>query len=153
VRAALGDSERRFGLAVIGGHGDRYAGVKLADGLWQGDGADLHHVGLLVLCACAVGRLQQIGDRDVEGLYTKLVVHKGRSVVAARWPIADTEAATFVAELAHQYMLAVDGERGRERFARSRALNEARKYLLDHSDPRYRVSWHLAAAFELYGLG
>jgi hypothetical protein len=70
------------------------------------------------------------------------------------WPIADTEAATFAAELAHEYLQGLASTGGQpEPFARARAMNRARRNLLDHADPAVRVSFHLAAALEMYGLG
>jgi hypothetical protein len=101
----------------------------------------------------AVGRLKQDGHRDVEGLYAQLVAHGGRCVVAARWPIADVEAATFATELVHQYLDGLGPAGKVTPSARARALNRARRAVLDHADPACRVTTHLAAAFEMYGLG
>ena len=81
-----------FDVVVVGGHGNPLkAGVVLKDGPWCGNEADLGSIDLLVLVACAVGRVNQEGDRDIERLYSRLLVHRGRSVVAARWRIADAE--------------------------------------------------------------
>lgn len=154
LRAATSRHDGPFGIIAVGGHGRReQAGVALADGVWRGDGIELSRVDWLILVACAVGRLEQQGRRDVEGLYAQLVVHRSRSVMAARWPIADTEAATFVTEVVHQYLNALARNGGLEPFARARALNRARSKLLDGVDQRFRVSTHLASAFEIYGLG
>jgi hypothetical protein len=153
VEAALSDPDHPFGVAVIGGHGNVYeAGVSLADGLWRGEGVDLSRLDLLVLVACAVGRLRQQENRDVDGLYARLVTQGGRCVLAARWPIADTEAATFVTELVRQYVGEVEGKGGFMPFDRARALNQARRILLTEGDEAYRLSPHLASAFEIYGL-
>jgi hypothetical protein len=83
--AALGRSELPFRPAVGGGHGHlEKAGVALANGqLWCGRVADLGKLDLLMLVVCAVDRLKQDGQRDLEGLYAELVAHGGRSVVGA----------------------------------------------------------------------
>ncbi len=152
LRAAL--AGRRCAAAVVGGHGDLFeSGVALAGGLWRGDGVNLSGLDLLVLVACAVGRLQQSGERDVIGLYAHLLAHRGRTVIAARWPVADVEAAALAAELVHQYATAVENGMAATPFARARALNRARRALLDEGDARYRVGRHLASAFEIYGRG
>jgi hypothetical protein len=154
LQTALNQRHEPFGLAVVGGHGDLLrAGVILAGGQpWCGDGCDLSSLDLLILVACAIGRLSQEGERDVEGLYAQLVAHRGRAVVAARWPIADTEAATFVTALVAEYLEERRKRGAQTPFLRARALNQTRRALLQASDP-VRVSFHLAAAFELYGLG
>lgn len=114
---------------------------------------DLRRLDLLILVACAVGRLTQWGHRDVEGLIAELTACGGRSVIAARWPIADVEAATLTTEIVHQYLLGLAGKTQMEPFARARALNRARCELVDHEDERVRIGMHLASAFEMYGLG
>jgi hypothetical protein len=107
---------------------------------------------LLILVACAVGRLEQTGGRDVRGLYARLVAHRGRAVIAAGWPIADNEAAVFATILVDEYLAAVNAARSSgdplPPFLRARALNRARRRALAHG-----VTPHLAGAFELYGLG
>jgi hypothetical protein len=143
----------RFDVVVIGGHGNAHrAGVKLKDDCWCGEGADLGAVDLVVFVACAVGRVSHDGDRDIEGLYSRLLVNRGRSVIAARWKIADAEAARFIAEVLDQY------RRLREHasdmpFARARALNQARRNLVGPVEDPTKVSFHLASAFEVYGRG
>lgn len=172
--AGLNDPQRQFGIVVVGGHGDiNRAGVRLAppeelapDSLsadqqfawreeaahWCGDGADLSNVDLLILVACAVGRLNQEGDRDVEGLYTQLVRQGASAVIGARWPISDIEAAEFVAQMVREYIVEI-GERPQlESFERARAFNRARRQVLDRTNHR-RVTFHQAAAFDFYGLG
>jgi CHAT domain-containing protein len=136
-------------VVVLGGHGaeSEPPGVVLADGPWNGRGADLRHLDLLLLVACAVGRLRQHGGRDVEGLYAELVRHGGRCVVAARWPIADLEAAHFATAFVDQYLRNL---RAGVPFARARALNQACR---DRVGPADGVTAHLAAAFALYGAG
>jgi hypothetical protein len=154
LRALFANQQPPFGLVVVGGHGDDHAaGVALSDGLWCGDGVDLSRVDLLLLVACAVGRLhEEDNSRDIKGLYTQLAAHRCRSVIAARWPIADTEAATFAAEVVHHYLLALRGDAPGP-FARSRALNQARRKLVDHPSDAVRVSSHVASAFEIFGRG
>jgi len=156
--AALNDRDRRFGVVVVNAHGiqGRY-GVKLAGSDWTGGGADLRDTDLIVLAACSVGRLQEDGSRDVEGLCAELAAHHGRTVVAARWPIADTETALLVSELVREYMETVQNNPNGPTaplppFARARALNRVRRRLLDGGDKR-DVTFHLASAFEIYGLG
>jgi CHAT domain-containing protein len=149
LRAALMQHEPRFGVIVVGGHGDARQGVRLADGaLFCGPGGlvDLSGLDLLLLVACAVGRVEQTGDCDVEGLYAHLAAHGCRSVIAAGWKIADREAAIFGAEVVRQYLESPTGP-----FRRARALNKARKTLLNTNNTR--VSWHLASAFEIHGRG
>lgn len=137
-------------VAVIAGHGVRAAsGVRLMDSAWSGGGAALGSVELLVLVACAVGRVQESDSRDVVGLYAELASHQARSVVAARWPIADREAATFAVEVVEQYLRAAEAN---EPNPRARALARARRALVGAAAP-YGVSRHLAAAFEVYGIG
>jgi hypothetical protein len=142
---------KSFGAVVIGAHGlPRQAGVQLADDVWDGQGTDLDPVDLLILVSCAIGRLKQDGNRDVQGLYAQLLVNRGRTVVAARWPIADIEAACLAAELMHQYLDTLRGQDGQVRpFDRARALNRARRRMIAEG----LVSPHQAAAFEIYGLG
>jgi hypothetical protein len=145
--------QRRFSLAVLGGHGNtREAGVSLKNGCWCGGGADLSSLDFLVLMACAVGRVNQQGDRDVEGLYSRLLVHRGRCVLAARWKIADAEAAGFITEVLRHYRRQVGDGQTFVPFARARALNEARKQLVGPVEEQGRVSFHLASAFEIYGV-
>lgn len=159
VGAALRDEARRFLVAVIGGHGDSVqAGVRLADGLWQGQTGDLASLDLMFLVACAVGRLSQSvfgsGERDVSGLYARLATC--RAVIAARWPIADVEAAFFAATFIDEYLKATDRHGGLlPPFARARLLNKVRQRLTQpHAGSEQPlVSRHLAHTFELYGLG
>jgi hypothetical protein len=153
VQAALAGDEPRFSMAVVGGHGDARHGVRLAGlNLFGGPEGPLHTdlsgLDLLLLVACAVGRVQQTGDRDVEGLYTWFAAHGGRSVIAAGWKVADREAATLAAEVVRQYLRAPPGA-----FRRARALNQARRQMLLPCAGEPSVSWHLASAFEIYGRG
>ena len=145
----------KFGLVVVGAHGDNtHAGVKLRDEEpWCGDDADLNDVDLLILCSCAVGRLTQRGHRDVEGMYARLAVHGARCVVAARWPIADLEAAVLLGEFLNEYFKVQRGKGVVQLFDRARAFNRARRNLLEQRCPLLGISLHLAAAFEMYGLG
>lgn len=155
LQGAFNRDEQPFGFAVLGGHGDlKSAGVRVADkqSVWQGQG-NLSRLDWLLLVACAVGRLKQEGQRDIEGLCAQLFAHQGRCVLAARWPIADTEAATFIIEVVHQYLELMRREDWFSSFVRARALNRARHTLVgDGTDP-FSVSFHLASAFEVYGLG
>jgi hypothetical protein len=147
--------ESSYGLAVIGGHGDEAeAGVALADGIWGGAGADLGRLDFLIFVACAIGRLRQSDLLDVEGFCARLVASGARCVVAARWPIADREAATFATELVKEYLEAVDKDGLSAPFLRARALARTRRRLLDSPpDEDARVTKHLASAFDIYGLG
>jgi hypothetical protein len=155
LRRALRDAERRFGLVLVNAHGlqGRF-GVRLAGPSdWRGDGSNLDDVDLLLLLACSVGRLRQDGTRDVEGLYAELAAHHGRTVIAARWPIADNETASLGSAIVREYLAEVAKLNGNgERlpvFARARALNRARRLAIASG----AVSMHLAAAFEIFGLG
>ena len=145
----LAERDRGFRLAVIGGHGDvEKAGVSLSDAVWRGDGP-LHQIDILVLCACAVGRLRQpaYSVRDAEGLCTQVVANGGRCVLAAKNPIADREAARFLARFAEEFLA---DERG-GRFAAARALNRTRRALVTSDHDADSVSAHLAGSFELLG--
>jgi len=154
VRAALNDPHRRFGVLVVNAHGIRERfGVKLSeDTEWNGTGADLRDTDLIVLAACSVGRLREDGYGDVEGLCAELAAHHGRTVVAARWPVADTETAALASELVRDYVNeigAVCAGSFPPPFVRARAFNRARRRLLNTGV----ISFHVAAAFEIYGLG
>jgi hypothetical protein len=150
---AFNQESHGFAAAVVGGHGHRLGGVKLADGFWRGDGADLSRVDLLVLVACAVGRLRQWSDRDVEGLYASLAACGARSVIAARWDVDDQEAAAFTKEVVTEFMKSVTDLNESSAYCRAAALNRARKRLLTPNGPMSNMGIHVAAAFELYGAG
>jgi hypothetical protein len=159
LRAALDDPKQGFRVLVLNAHGIREKfGVKLApnselapDSEWCGAGSNLRATDLIVLAACSVGRLCEDSGRDVEGLCAELAAHHARTVVAARWLIADSETAELTSEFLHQYLEAV-GNRGDltpPAFARARALNRACRRLLETG----AITFHLAAAFQIYGLG
>ena len=123
---------------------------QLQHALFDGTGADMRNLDILVLVACAVGRLKSSRNIDVEGLYTKLLIARCPTVLAARRPIADTEAAHFAAEFVDQYMTRLTNPpHGNAPFLRARAFNACRRVFRD-SDV---VTDHLIQAFELYGLG
>ena len=154
IRSALAGATA-FRTVTVCGHGSHdLPGVALADGLWQGGGADLSRAGWLILVSCSVGRLAQTGDRDVEGLCVQLALHRALSVLACRWPVAAGEAVAFANEAVHQY-LTLRAEPGSDREnLRSRAVNLTRKAVLDGSGAESGlVGLNTAAAFELYGLG
>lgn len=88
----------------------------------------------------------------MEGLYAQLVGQGARCVVAARWPIADVEAAELAAEFVRRYVDRVEQQGTAREFSRARALNQARIALLDHADASRRITFQ-AAAFDIYGLG
>lgn len=155
-------------LAVCGGHGSEIgAGILLSPGrrtglgghkegiVWKGEGSQLEPLDLLFFVACSIGRLSASGALDTEGFYAELAARRARSVIAARWPIADAEAATFATEVVKHYIEALEQHGRAAPFLRARALNGARKRLLD--DPTLpetvRVGEHLASAFEIYGRG
>ena len=137
-------------VVVIGAHGLlRQAGIELADDEpWCGHGVDWSPVSLLVLVSCAVGRLVQDKGRDVEGLYGRLATYGASSVVAARWKISDFEAAQFAAEFVNEYISEMKRIDSEYPFLRARALNRARRRVLASG----RVTHHLVAAFDIYGL-
>lgn len=151
LSAMMNQADTPFDFAAFGGHGaDTAGGVLFSGGVWDGGGADLSSLDLLLLVACAVGRLAQDGQRDVEGLYAKLVAQGCRAVIAARWPIADTEAAVFATILADEYLTLRKETAGQTvPFLRARALNRARRLAVSEQ----AVTEHLAAAFDLYGYG
>ena len=135
--------------AFVGGHGTDSLGVSLIDGTWVGDiEDDLRNVDLLYLVACGVGRLIDDDEREVVGLLVDLAASGVRSIISSKWPISDTESACLAAEFLEQYLLRPHGT-----FARSRALNRARRKLLSDADHNYRPSLHVASAFDLFGVG
>ncbi|MCY2989642.1 MAG: hypothetical protein NTY19_17460, partial [Planctomycetota bacterium] len=99
--------------------------------------------------ACSVGRLQQDGDRDVAGLCAELAASRGRTLIAARWPIADTETARFTQLLVDEYLAAAQAANGGVLPLFARAFRRA----LDRAEADPEITFHLAAAFDLYGLG
>jgi len=144
-----------YGLAVIGAHGNpSEAGVQLADNeTWCGECTDLKDVETLLLCSCAVGRLTQNGQRDVEGLYARLATRGARCVVAARWEIADFEAAVFLGEFVNRYIDLEQRQGWLRQFDRARVFNAARQSVLNAGDRIMSVTNHVASAFDVYGLG
>jgi hypothetical protein len=137
-------------IVVIGGHGDHNKyGVYLEDGLWRGQiGSVLSHVDLVFLVACAVGRVHENEESEIEGLSIELAAHGIRSVIAARWPVSDTEGAEFAANFLDNYLKNPQGD-----FAHARALNLTRKALLKRGCGRPSVGFDVLAAFELLGVG
>ena len=142
-------------IAVIGGHGSDSdtGGIQLADGVWLGEGTDLSQLDWLLFAACAAGRLKQYGGSDIEGFCARLLAHGGRCLLAARWDIADDEAATLVVEVLARYLIGHATGRTLAPFERARALNAARKALLNGSLRAAGLTGHVAAAFEVYGFG
>jgi CHAT domain-containing protein len=158
LQAAL-NGTRKFGVVVIGAHGNlEKAGVLLADEKcqpipWSGEGTDLHDVDVLILVCCAVGHLSQDGTQDVEGLYTRLVSQGAKSVIAAKWPIADVEAAELASTFMEEYSKEIGLDGKVLPFGRARAFHRARMTLLNHMHEDRRISFQVATAFDLYGLG
>lgn len=151
-----------FGIVIIGAHGvgsveGEYVatpGVQLANSeSWCGERTNLGNVDTLILCCCAVGRLNQNGQSDVEGMYARLAAHGARCVVAARWQIADFEAALLLGEFLSNFFSMENTQKGMRPFDRARAFNIARKKLLSSADSLMTITHHLASAFEIYGLG
>lgn len=143
-----------FQVVTVCGHGSAGdAGVVLADGLWRGDGCDWRSVNLLILASCSVGRLEQVADRDVEGLCVRLALHRARSVLACRWPVIAPQAIAFANEVVACY-LRLRKENPGDPGLRARAVNEARHRFLhgDVSVPGEIVRLNTVAAFELFGL-
>jgi hypothetical protein len=146
-------------VLTVCGHGDeRRAGVRLAgsvgaDRLWSGQGRDLSGVEWVLLVSCSVGRVQGSAVRDVEGLCVELALHRCRSVLAAKWPVASEQAAVVANRVLEEYLglrrQFDDGQLGpdlSDARLRSLALNRTRQKL----GPGYL---NTLAAFELYGLG
>jgi CHAT domain len=155
LRAAL-ERHREFQAVTVCGHGDAAdAGVILADGLWRGDGCDWRSVNLLVLASCSVGRLEQVADRDVEGLCVRLALHRARSVLACRWPVIAPQAIAFANEVVANYLRLRQEHGGGAPGLRARAVNEARHRFLvgDRAGPGGIVRLNTVAAFDLFGLG
>jgi len=152
LRAAL-LAEPGFRTVTVCGHGSiSTGGIQLAEPQpWRGDGCDWRGVGLLLLVSCSVGRLQQTGDQDVEGLCVRLALHRARAVLACRWPVVTPHAIAFANEVVAQYLRPEPGT-----LARARALNAARHHFLtgdNHRRPGELAGLNTVAAFELYGLG
>jgi hypothetical protein len=154
LRVAL-ERHREFQVVTVCGHGSAEdAGMVLADGLWRGDGCDWRSVNLLILASCSVGRLEQVADRDVEGLCVRLALHRARSVLACRWPVIAPQAIAFANEVVACYLRLREEDPGGPGL-RARAVNEARHRFLrgDVSVPGAIVRLNTVAAFELFGLG
>lgn len=159
VRAAL-QKYQSFQTVTVCGHGSAHeAGIRLADGVWQGNGCDWRGVNFLLLISCSVGRLEQSGDQDVEGLCVQLALHRARAVLACRWPVIAPQAIAFTNEVVAQYLAlrrqADEGKTSREHL-RARAVSLARHRFLQGGNRRAQgeiVRLNTAAAFELYGLG
>ncbi|MFZ4296480.1 CHAT domain-containing protein [Streptomyces cinereoruber] len=141
LRAGL-DADPAYDVVSVCGHGSADdASVELADGVWRGDGCDWREVRLLVLVSCSVGGLEQVEDREVEGLCVRLAMHRARSVLACRWPVVAPQAIAFAREVVARF-LATDGPH-----RRARAVNEARRHFAGEG------RLNTTAAFELYGVG
>ncbi len=160
VRAAL-DEYRAFQTVTVCGHGDPHeAGIKLAGkDVWRGEGCEWSGVDFLLLASCSVGRLEQAGDQDVEGLCVQLALRRARALLACRWPVIAPQAIAFANEVVAQYLAlrrqAEAGQTGKENL-RARAVNLARHRFLGGDNQRAQdsiVRLNTVAAFELYGLG
>ncbi|QDV48414.1 CHAT domain-containing protein [Gimesia fumaroli] len=143
-------SSGRFGYVYIGAHGlFEESGVKLAgdahEGIWRASDCDFSQVDVLTLMSCSVGRLSQNPGEDAQGLCATIAGNGGRTIVAARWNVADIESAHLISEFGRELSKI---ENKHHPFMRARALNQARKTALSQG-----VSMHVAAAFELYGVG
>ncbi|TDV40969.1 CHAT domain-containing protein [Actinophytocola oryzae] len=155
LRAAL-EEHGEFQTVTVCGHGSAGdAGMILSDGLWRGDGCDWRSVNLLILASCSVGRLEQVADRDVEGLCVRLALHRARSVLACRWPVIAPQAIAFSNEVVACYLRLRAEHGGNGAGLRARAVNEARHRFLDGDRPVPGgiVRLNTVAAFDLYGLG
>lgn len=160
VRAAL-DQYRAFQTVTVCGHGDPHeSGIKLAGkDVWRGEGCDWSRVDFLLLASCSVGRLEQDGDQDVEGLCVQLALRRARALLACRWPVIAPQAIAFANEVVAQYLAlrqqAEAGQTSKEKL-RARAVSLARHRFLRGGDRRAQdsiVRLNTVAAFELYGLG
>jgi hypothetical protein len=184
IHAYLSSQQSPISVGVFGGHGvPNEAGIVIAremqvlqtdqsqraslhlepghEGqrgeIWKGIGANFDSLDILVLVACAVGRLQQNGYRDVESFYAELLARQCRCVLSARWPIADNEAAVLVVSFINAYLsLLKEKQQISCNFLRARALNRTRHMLhnhIRHSQNHPLLTDHLVQAFEIYGLG
>ncbi len=149
--AAHQNQESISNILLIGGHGSTDAiGIQLADGLWNGGGIAFSPGQVLVLAACAVGRVEQEKLSSIAGLYAELASNGCETVVSAKWPIADTEASQIAAELVRGLMVLHDYSGSRSPFLRARVLNDAKKKLFGTDRC---ISLNQVSAFELYGFG
>lgn len=161
VAGCLSTNDGGVGVAVLGGHGigGGMPGIKLSGGArWCGQGTRLSDVDLLVLASCSIGRLEQSGARDVTGLVAELAASGIRSVVAAKWPVlGDHRMARFLVTTVSNYLEAQESSHAGGSFLRARALNAARRELLDEFGGTPKGGGlgmlHSAAAFEFYGGG
>lgn len=146
-----------YQIVVVGGHGfPSKGGVALCefDGsfLWEGDG-NFFHTELIILCACAVGRLSQTASTDVAGLYTRMAANGGTSIVAARWLIDDLHAAWFVLLFLNHYLRLRTEVGSQTPFLRAEALNFARKECRERLQRGGAAAeWHLFTSFDVYGV-
>lgn len=150
LEAALIES---FDVVIVGAHGDAgTAAVSLADGsVWDAAHANRIETELLVLCCCAVGRLTQNAFEDVQGLCARLSQRGTKCLVAARWPIADLEAAILLKHFLSFYFENTSSEQ-RSMFANARAFNKARKCAMQETIGSLVCGRSLIGAFEIYGL-
>lgn len=160
IRAGL-DAYSSFDVLTVCGHGSLGdGGVKLLEcDPWRGQGCDLSRVGLLLLVSCAIGRLNQERDLDVDGFCVHLAVHRAASVVACRWPVLARETCIFANEVVSQYLKLrseLAGPQEKQAGLRARALNAARRVFDREGEgcgPVSPVGVNTIAAFDLYGLG
>jgi len=162
-----------FQVVVIGGHGHaRHSGIALASigsatktkslptvtdeshesvigptSLWRGEG-NFSDCDVIILCSCAVGRLEQTTSTDVSGLYTRIAANFGKAVIAAKWPIDDRYAAEFVIEFCKIYKHLRDASAQNDSTIVEVSFQKARRQLLSR---RGTGRLHLLSAFELYG--
>ncbi len=141
--------ESEWNMLIVGGHGcEESSGVALVDGYWYGQGADLRLVDIVIVASCTVGRINHDGFRSVAGLYVELLKKGCRSAVLAKWPIADTDTALYIAGFLGELMKARNDASVPFCFKKARALNRTRVRLVRE---RSILSEHVAAAFDLYG--
>lgn len=153
---AMTSAERRYSIVAIGAHGDEeQVGIRLADSEpWTGKGVPLGDVDFLVLASCAMGHMLQYPDRNAEGFLTQLFTQGARSVLAAKWRIADRETARFVKRVVQRYMELVDGEPTGQCLC-ARAMNLAYRDFSASAEvtETAEVTKHLMSAFDSFGRG
>lgn len=143
-------------MLLICAHGDEIRlGVSLADEEpWLGRGAKIDNCDFLVLASCAMGKLLHSSGQDVEGFLADLFTQGAKSVLAAKWRIADMETSQFLYEVITSYLREFEINPS-EKFLRARVLNRVLRDFFetsnDHQIPKFTK--HLAMAFDIYGLG
>lgn len=148
----------RFDVIVLGGHGvEAESGIEFCGGentppiVWRGEGS-FHGCEVLVLLSCSVGRLKQASLTDVKGLYTRILLSGGKSIVAAQWDVDDCYGAVFLLEFLAECssdLMQGQGMAAAFNIARKKAWHRYSSQTL--SSQTELNCHHAISAFEFYG--